>query len=193
VISFLRSLTFAKVMIIACLGASAYGVYLVLHQREEIQRITASLETGGTVERLIRSIETSGARYSELRSQQEGDSLRGEESPNTYIATISEAKNIRIGYVYIKPSTRDVTQTVEDQIFAITPRDNTRTYTRTAIANFLWSLEERSRLVRVTQLTIEALNNDPDPKPRVKPEEYPSDYYRISCQITCRRKKGATP
>ena len=55
---------------------------------------------------------------------------------------------------------RQVSNTMVDNIFTISPATKNAKFRMTNIANFLFTLESNSRRVRVTELRIDALNND---------------------------------
>ena len=85
-------------------------------------------------------------------------------------------------YLFSGPST------VTDRVYTVTPFLREDAFSRGQIANFLWKLEYDSRRVRVTELTLTAL--DADNKPRVKPDDYPSDKWTFKCQVTSRQKES---
>jgi hypothetical protein len=76
------------------------------------------------------------------------------------------------------------TKGVVDKKYNIRPDNRERTFVRTTIANFLWTLEQQSRRVKVTNIKIENADK------RVKPQEIPNDKWTFEAEITSRQRSG---
>ncbi len=185
------SITFPKIMIFLCLvGSGALG-YFDWKQTQEIAKLKEALRPNGWVETTVRETQKLGKQYAELSKALSGDALVGQESPLTYIAEIADKPKIDIGEVDIQPSERPGSRTTNtiDKEYVITPAKRDRAYPKMSIANFLFTLEDKSPRIRVTSLTLNQLNRDNPRKTRVKPTEYPSDLFTFSATVTSRQRK----
>ncbi|MCP4222024.1 MAG: hypothetical protein GY773_01605, partial [Actinomycetia bacterium] len=151
-------LTFAKVMIGLCLVGSGVLAWFDWKQYQEIERLEVALEPGGEVETLVRDTQRLGKEYAELEKALGNEALMGQSSPLTYISEMAERPKIGIGNVDISPSERPTSnRATVDKVYTITPSDKKRNYDQLSIANYLYSLEENSRRIRVTMLKIDQL------------------------------------
>lgn len=189
--SFFKNMTFARAMILVCLGSSCALGYFVWERQAMIQDRSLSLEEGGRIERLVKDIQTLSKQYSQLYEKADDEGLKGKEKPLTYINGIAAKDLVDIGRVDVRVSERQFSNTMVDNIFSITPATKNAKFRRTNIANFLFTLESNSRRVRVTELRFDALNSDG--KTRIEPEEYPSEFYQFSCKLTSRQRRGGNP
>ena len=186
--SFFRDMTFARVMIVVCLLGSGVLGYFVFQNHQKIRSTSKALEPGGGIEQLVRDIQRQSKEYSQLYEKKDDEKLRGQASPNTYIVKIATGDHVDIGRVDIDADEKDVTKDIVDNVYSITPTEKDFMYTRVHIANFLWSLENESRKVRVTKFKMDALNAEG--KPRLKPHEIPTDSWKFTCEMTSRQRRG---
>ena len=80
------------------------------------------------------------------------------------------------------PAAEQFSKGIVDKKINIRPDNRERTFARTTIANFLYTLEAQSRRVKVTMITIE--NSDR----RVKNHEIPKDQWTFLADITSRQR-----
>lgn len=182
----LAKLTFARTMILVCLLASVWLGWQIWGNHQKISQQSRELAPEGRVAELVRDIQAHSQRYTQLYKSRDSESLKGEGNPLSYITKIAADKHVRIGKVDITPSERQVTSNIVDKKYAVRPSQRDDKFTRNQIANFLFKLETDSRRVRVTEVTLEALNADG--KPRVDPEEYPSDNWNWNISVTSRQR-----
>lgn len=182
----MKHLTFAKVMIALCLIGSGVLAWYDWQQYREIQRLEDALRPNGPVELHVREIQRLGKQYAELHETLRGDELIGQESPLFYIQSIADRDKIGIGDVDIRTNERESRRTTVDKIYQITPTNRDRDYAKLSIANFLYTLEEKSPRIRVTKLSIDQLDQEKRNRPR--PTEYPSDRYQFSAEVTSRER-----
>lgn len=141
----------------------------------------------GLIEQQAREIQLAANQYTELTKQLEGDNLRGDNTPLTYIRGIASNRLIALGAVNINPRT-DKQRSYTDNVYTVIPKSlnagsrSAPTFQRTQLANFMYKLEEGSQRVKVTSLRIDTA------KP-LKPEEIPDDRWSFQCSITLRSKE----
>lgn len=182
-----KGMTFARAMILLCLLGSVVLGYYDVQEFNQIREERKALLPRGTIEILVRRIQQNSKLYSELYKKK-GEEGLGQDDPTVYITKIATDPKIIIGRVDVNAKEKILSQGMVDKIFTISPYNKEIPYTLTHIANFLWSLEDRSRRVRVTDFKIEALNDSN--KPRVKNSEMPSEFWSFSCQVTSRERRG---
>ena len=184
----LAKLTFARVMIIASLLGSCVLGWFIYQNQLKIRQATIDLAEEGPVASLVREIQTLSKRYTKLYQSQGDEKLRAQVNPQTYIDGIASDPKVMVGRVDIKIAERDLTSSISDKIYTVVPFEKDAKFGRGQIANFFWKLEADSRRVRITELSITALNEQG--KPRIAKEEYPSDRWNFTCKVTSRQRKG---
>ncbi|MCP3919506.1 MAG: hypothetical protein GY711_28545 [bacterium] len=178
---FFRGLNFARVLILTCLIASCYLGWRAWTEHQQIKELKVALAEGGEVENVVREVQTLSKKYTNLYKQLADENLRGEADPESYIRNIASRDNIELGSVEITPRERPLTRGIVDNTYRITPGDKKATFDKVKIANFLYTLEDASHRVRVTEIRIGV----PD---RIDSHEYPPDLWTFDCTITSRKR-----
>ncbi len=194
--SFLKNMSAMKATILLCVIAAGVLGYMGWQQHKRVQDLRQALGLNdqdeivenrtGLIETQAVEIQAEASKYTELRRQLEGDNLRGDGSPQSYIRGVASNPSIQLGGVKIN-FRNDSQRGYEDNIYTIVPQaENTgrrqaRTFQRTQLANFMYRLEEGSKRVKVTSFKIDT------PKP-LKPEDFPDDRWGFTCAITVRNK-----
>jgi len=185
------NVTFAKFMILLCLVGSGVLAYLDWNQYQSITALRSDLRPGsGKIEKTVIETQKLGRRYAELQKALSGDALAGKDNPLSYIYEIADKPMVDLGTVDIQTSSRagvGGANTV-DKIYTITPANRNRSFDKSSIANFLFTLEEKSPRIRVTKITMDQLNQDQ--RPQIKPAQYPVNSYTFTAQVTSRERKG---
>jgi len=178
----LGAFTFVRVVILLSLVGSGVLAYYGWEQNKELVEIRAALQEGGEVERLVRQIQTESLSYSQLKKQRDADGMSGQENPTQYIRAIAGKDKIEVGQIDITPQKRiTALPGLEDETYKIKPKSD-RGFQRSTIGNFLFTLEDQSRQVRVTEVQI--WNHEK----RVAPEAIPNNLWDFECTITSRKK-----
>ena len=176
----------ARALILLCvLGAIPRG-WFAWKQQEENDALRAALRKGGLVEQQVRDIQQNSRYYSDLIAQRDQEGLAGKADPDSYIRTVARKDSINLGQVRIEPSTKPRKKPIVDKIFRITPDDKDTTFGRVQLANFLFTLENDSQRVRVTEVKIESSLGR-----KVKPEEIPPDAWKFEARITSRQREDS--
>lgn len=194
---FLRGFNLARLIIIVCLiGSCVLGMQvferqkMIIDYREKLgldDKGQFVLPTGGVVsgsswvEKKVRSIQQLGQDFTSRMEELEGEGMKGQDSPQTYIRTIANKSRVALGGLSIQPRSQQQ-RGYEDNKYTILPTNDDKsrekpTFQRTQIANFLYSLEEGSRKIKVTALDIH-------PPGRRDFNEFPSDRWEFTCEVT---------
>lgn len=181
--SFFANFNFARALILLCLlGSMPLGWY-GWEQYETNRKLKSDLAKGGRIEMLILDIQRNAHILNTKMEEQGAEGLTGESKPQTYIRTIARMDQIELGQVDIDLSTQPRSKGIVDKIYRITPDNKQRTFRRTALANFLFKLEQGSQRVRVTEIKMETEGSR-----KVKPEDVPNDMWTFECKITSRQR-----
>ena len=187
---FLKQMTLAQSMIIVCLlGATALSP-LVYANHKKISELTAAVSEGGELSRIVAQIQSNSLLYTQLYSQKSGESLQGQAQTTAYILKIAGDDRVEMGRINLpKPQRNESSGGIIDETFTIKPDDPRRAFERVNIGNFLYTLENRTRRLRVTQLSMDALTAAG--KQNVLPEEFPSDKWTFTCKVTSRSRPAS--
>ncbi len=130
---------------------------------------------------LGREIQQLSLQHSALAAQIEGDELVAQENPNGYIRSIAARDMVEIVDVKITPGGKSNIPGTLDNTYRITPADNTTTFRRSRLANFLYKLEEESSQVKVTGITFDVAGKG------LRPEDLPvEDLWTFKATLTSR-------
>lgn len=181
---FLRTLNFARIVILLCLAGSIVLAYTGWKRHQANQALFTALQPGGKAEQLVRDVQKASRLYSQLVRERDADQLHGQSNPLTFITSVAWRDRINLGQVTIDPSEKPLGNGIVDKIYRITPDKKDKAFFRSQIANFLYTLEADSPRVRVTQLSIETVDRRPDP------EDVPSDKWKFETRITSRQRSN---
>ncbi|MDP6838282.1 MAG: hypothetical protein QF724_05030, partial [Planctomycetota bacterium] len=124
-----RGIILGSIPAIVVLAASAWVQAGTLHELRD------ALES--EVPDLGREIQQLSLQHSALSAQIEGDELVAQENPNGYIRAIAARDMVEIGDVKIVPGGKSNLVGTFDNTYRISPADNTTTFRRSRVANFL--------------------------------------------------------
>lgn len=182
--SFFQNMNFARgLILVSAVGTPAIGIYC-WQMRGEVAELREALETKmvPTVQTLMQSAQ----RHTELEKLKKGESLvgSGETDMNTYIRRVGAKDHVEIGELNVTSQETALTSGIVDKRFTIKPDSPTASFDRLRIVNFLYSLEDESRRVRLTRVKLEVADQK-----GLKPHEIPKDLWRFDCELTSRQRK----
>jgi len=120
---------------------------------------------------------------SQLSESLKGESLQGEADMQSYIYKVATMDRVEVGNLNLAtPAAEQFSKGVVDKKISIRPDNRERSFPRTTIANFLYTLEAQSRRVKVTMVTIENFDR------RKKNHEIPDDKWTFLAEITSRQR-----
>ena len=174
---FLRRMTFPRwVIVLSLLGSVGLG-YVVWQKMQQLNQVHTELKS---VKGLVREVQGNAYRLNELQKVSAKEGLIGESDPELYIRGVAAKKNVSIGSVNTSVSTTTPMKGVEDRRYLIRPTDRQAKFSRGAIGNFLFKLEDDSRRVKVTDLKL-------TPSDRLKPGDLGSDFWTFEATMTSRQ------
>lgn len=178
---FLRSLTFPRAMILGTLLGSAVTGWFVYKKTQELRQLELDVARAPQV---VISIHSKAQELDQLLSAANREGLKGDvlNDIETYIRQKASGPNINLGQVDFTPSTSEPFRDVVDLKYKIRPREKTQRALRGSIANFLYTLEQDSRRIKVTSIKI-------DPFEKLKPGQLGNDYWTFEAEITSRTAK----
>ena len=182
---FFTGFNFARFIILVCFLGAGPLAYTAWNRYEANEALRAALAEGGEVERLITRIQENSRIYSKLMTDQRSEGLKGAQADvQSYIRGKAFGDKIELGDIEIDPGRpRSVDRGVQDRSYTIRTTERERAFQRTQIANFLFSLENQSRQVKVTDIDIEHEDR------RLKPGQIPDrDYWKLSTTVTIRER-----
>ena len=187
---FLNQISFAQSMIIVCLlGSFTLGPFLYGNHKA-INELTEAVAEGGELSRIVARIQSNSLLYTQLHAQKSGETLQGQDQTTAYIMRIAGDDNVEMGrFNFPKPQRSVSGGGIIDETFTIKPDDPRRAFDRINVGNFLFSLEDRTRRLRVTQLSMDALNAAG--KTNIPAEQLPSDKWTFTCKVTSRSKPAS--
>ncbi len=181
---FFANFNVARTLILLCLFGSIPLGWYGWEQYKTNRQLKSDLAKGGRIEMIIQETQRNAHIYDTLNEEQD-HYMGGVSDPQTYIRTIAREDQVELGQVDIDPSEQPRTKGIVDKIYRITPDNKQRTFHRTALANFLFRLEQASQRVRVTEIKMETESSR-----KVKPEDVPNDMWTIEAKITSRQREG---
>ena len=178
----LASMNLARwIIVVGALGTLTLGVtgWLLHQKRVEYE---ASLAPGGEVERLAKSIQSLGKNCSQLQQAADRTSFKKQTDAVSYIRDLARNPAVLVGLVAITPLTPGTpAKGVTDIKYQIKPQEQTQTFGRDRIANFMWKLEADSGRLRVTNVRM---MHDGNPKEW----EIENDLWKYELEVTSRQK-----
>jgi hypothetical protein len=180
---FFASLNLVRWML---LGSAVLSVVLAftgwrLHQRRV--GLEEALEV--QVPRLAQDIQVNSLRFSRLYEEAEGAGLTGQKDAQTYLRELAADPLVQMGGVEIdKLNPTMPSRGVVDIAYRILPQSRDRGFVRVNLANFMHSIENKSRRMRVTYVRLDREGN-------LDPWEYGNDRWKWELKVTSRQKEGA--
>jgi len=179
---FFRSMNFARWSILVSILGSLALVWFGLWQNSQLSEMKGGLEGGGAG-KLSQQIAQLARKHTQLSESLKGESLQGEADMQSYIYKVATMDRVEVGNLNLAtPAAEQFSKGVVDKKISIRPDNRERSFPRTTIANFLYTLEAQSRRVKVTMVTIENFDR------RKKNHEIPDDKWTFLAEITSRQR-----
>jgi len=177
---FFKSLNFARSMILlSVVGALVLG-WMGWRSAARVAEMRRNYETD--VPKLAAQLVEVARKHSQLTDSKKGENLQGEADLQSYIYKIAGMDKVEVGNMNLNPNDDPFSKGVVDKKITIRPDNRERTFKRTTLANFLYTLEQQSRRVKVTMIKIEAADR------RLKPEAIPEDLWSFEAEVISRQR-----
>jgi hypothetical protein len=180
--SFFQNMNLARGIMLGALATSAVLAFVGWKQHGELQELRADRDRNFPT--LVPQLMSSGRKHTQLAKNLDKEGLKGQTNLMSYAVSAASAANVEIGNIDPTASkdTNVGVKGIVDQKLSIKPQDPKRSYPRTRIANYLYTLESESRRVKVTDLEISLAN------PKVQRQEVPEDGWTFQAEITSRQR-----
>jgi len=179
--SFFKSMNLARGIILLSLIGSVVLLWTGLTHAAQLSTLKRNYTQD--VAKLATQLTQLARKHSQLTDSLKGENLQGEADLNSYIYKVAGMDRVEVGNLDLIPGKADpFMKGVVDKSINIRPDNRERSFARTTIANFLYTLEYQSRRVKVTMIRIENASK------RVKPQEVPDDKWTFEAEITSRQR-----
>jgi len=174
-----------RIMIVLLVLGSAFLGWTAYKQHQRILYLRSALAPDGFVPRTVASIQQNAENYANYKDRAATDQLK-DDDPSVYIRGLAGHPNINIGRVEVAWKGSEVGRGISQNDYRIEPTDAKATFDRRNIANFLYKLEEDSRRVKVTFVSL-------TPATKVEEGGRPQDLWRMTAAISTRERKATGP
>lgn len=178
--AFFKSMNLARAMILLSVLGSLVLAWTGWRSSARVAELNRNFQTD--MPKLAGQLVETSRKHSQLSDSKKGENLQGEANLQSYILKIAGMDRVEAGNMDLNTSNDPFTKGVVDKKIVIRPDNRERTFKRTTIANFLYTLEQQSRRVKVTMVKIETADR------RVKPEQIPEDSWSFEAEVTSRQR-----
>jgi hypothetical protein len=178
--AFFKSLNLPRAMILLSLLGSAVLLWMGWRNGAQFSELNRNLQVD--MPKLAQQVVEVARSHSRLSENLKGENLQGEADLQSFIYKVAGMDRVEVGNLDQNPTNDPFAKGVIDKKILIRPDNRERTFHRTTIANFLYTLEQQSRRVKVTVIKIEAADK------RLKPHEIPEDLWTFEAELTSRQR-----
>lgn len=177
--SIFKSMNFTRWIIVGCIVSIGILGYLLYRDQVHLDEVKAQVDRRAP--ELVTEIQEKSKRLTRLVEDLDKDRFARLGDEEQYVMVIAEQPDVGIGTVSADPGEKSLGGGLVDLTVRIEPFDDASIYTPTAIANYLYRLEEESRKVKVTAFEFK-------PVQRLDPEQYGVDRnWSFDATITIRQ------
>lgn len=180
--SFFKNMTFARWLIVVSAVACPVIAFFCWQMRNEVAELKDNLDR--KIVPTVQGLMQTAQRHTDLEKLKKGEGMPGEDDMITYIRRVGAKDNVEIGELNLNQQETQLTNGIVDKKITIKPDSPQSSFDRLRIVNFLFSLEEESRRVRLTRVKLEIADQK-----GLKPHEVPRDVWRFDCELTSRQRK----
>ena len=178
--SFFQSMNLARAMILLSVVGALVLAWTGWRSSARIEEMRRNYETD--MPKLATQLVELARKHSMLTDSKKGENLQGEADLQSYIYKIAGMDKVEVGNMNLTQSEDPFSKGVVDKKIVIRPDNRERTFRRTTLANFLYTLEQQSRRVKVSMVKIEAADR------RLKPEGIPDDLWTFEAEVISRQR-----
>jgi len=180
--AFFANLNFPRALIlVSVVGCLVLG-WLCYQRSQELTELKENLDR-----RMVPTVTTlmqTAQRHTQLSQLVKGEGLKAEDDLVSYIRKVGAKDNVEIGELNLTSQETAVTAGITDKKYTIKPDSPQAMFKRLTLVNFLYSLEDDSRRVKLTRVKLEVADQK-----GLKPHEIPKDDWRFDCELTSRQRK----
>lgn len=178
--SFFRSMNLARAMILLSLLGALVLAWTGWRSHARVQEMRENYASD--MSKLSTQLVELARKHTQLTDSKKGENLQGEEELQSYIYKIAGMDRVEVGNMNLTQSEDPFTKGIVDKKITIRPDNRERTFRRTTLANFLYTLEQQSRRVKVTSVKLEVADR------RLKPEMLPEDQWLFEAEVVSRQR-----
>ena len=177
---FLKNATSPRAVILgSALGSAVLG-WMVYQRSLQLKQLAEDVEDAP---RVVQDIQHLSQELSQLQGRLAREGLlRTKDDMASFIRTIAGHPDVQIGQVRVTPNPSSPMRGVIDHVYKIDPQEKGSRFSRLAIANFLYSLEQDGPRVKVTSIQLQPAGRG-QPKPGVTQAE---DAWTFDASLTLR-------
>ncbi len=180
-----------RIMIVALLLGSIFLGWRAWTQHNEIQRYEEALAPGGLVEKTVERIQRRAFQYTQYKRRSATEGVKGAADQGSiaeYVRGHAQGSKVQWGGVKISAA-KSRTTTVDkkqykDTTYKVTAQEKDQTYNRLRIANLFYLLEQKSRKLKITDISITVAD-------KTLPHEIPNDAYDVDFALTVRERAAS--
>jgi hypothetical protein len=180
--AFFKGFNLARGIILASVvGCLALG-FLCWTRSQEVSNLQDAYKnrTAAAVKDLVQIAQ----RHTLLSQSLKGEGLKGQEDLTSYIRRVGAKDRVEIGELNLSNTEQGLTNGIVDKKYTIKPDNPLQTFKRMMIDNFLYTLEDDSRRVKLTRVKLEVADQK-----GLKTHEVPKDEWKFDCELTSRQRK----
>jgi hypothetical protein len=178
--SFFRSMNLARAMILLSVLGALVLAWTGWRSHSRVEEMRRNVDTD--MSKLSTQLVELARKHTQLTDSKKGENLQGETDLQSYIYKIAGMDRVEVGNMNLTQSEDPFTKGTVDKKIMIRPDNRERTFRRTTLANFLYTLEQQSRRVKVTMVKLEVADR------RLKPEGLPEDLWLFEAEVTSRQR-----
>lgn len=178
--SFFRTMNLARAMILLSVLGACVLAWTGWRRASRVEQMRHNVDAD--MSKLATQLVELARKHSQLTDSKKGENLQGEADLQSYIYKIAGMDRVEVGNMNLTQSEDPFTKGVVDKKITIRPDNRERTFRRTTLANFLYTLEQQSRRVKVTMVKLEVADR------RLKPEMLPEDQWLFEAEVISRQR-----
>lgn len=170
--SFFQGFNLARGIILASLLGCLVLGFLCWRRSQEVSQLNDAYQnrTAGAVKDLVQTAQ----RHTQLSQSLKGEGLKGQEDLVSYIRRVGAKDRVEIGELNMTVADQALTNGIVDKKYTIKPDNPLSTFKRMMIVNFLYTLEDDSRRVKLTRVKLEVADQK-----GLKTHEVPKDEWKF--------------
>lgn len=176
---FFANMNFVRSVMLVCLIAAGVLGYMAYEAQAEVSELRDQVNRQAAA--MSHDIQQKAVHLNQLLKVESGSEFGAVTDTDEYIRDIGYQKSVGVGNVTVTPERvrENVVPGTKDQSYSIRPQERTQIFSRSQVANFLYSLEVQSPFVIVTHAEFRL-------EKKGKPEEHPLDRWTYEATITIR-------
>jgi hypothetical protein len=180
--SFFQGFNLARGIILASIVGCLVLGFLCWQRSREVTELQDACTK--RVPQAVTDLKQVAQRHTQLSQLLKGEGLKGQEDLTSYIRRVGAKDRVEIGELNLNSTEQGLTNGIVDKKYTIKPDNAQQTFKRMMVVNFLYTLEDDSRRVKLTRVKLEVADQK-----GLKTHEVPKDEWKFDCELTSRQRK----